>query len=290
MSSQQKRNPQVSPIRLAFVAFAATALTSLAAAASTDTLFQISDAITSGTGQNVFASDASKGFTGTNSTQLVYNNNSGSSYIVIKFGETSLTNVGDKITLDWTVAVTNGATSGGNAFRVGIFDVGTATSSDFETATGYRANYGSNVSTNGGRGFYERPASSNAVLFAGGSQFSFSEYSYTHGNFALTLNQTGTVSFTGTFSIMLLEGDKVQISTQIGSNAVATITDSAGVFTSFNSVAIWTSAGSSGGNVLTFSDLTVTSTSTIPESATVAAWLSGILAFACVMIRRRRRD
>lgn len=291
MSTQQKHKPQNSTLRLVFVALTATAFTSLAVAASTDTLFQISDAVTSGTGQNVFSSD-SKTFTGTSSTQLVYNNGSGSSYIVIKFGETSLTNVGDKITLSYSVAVTNG-NKGAQNTRVGLFDVGTATDSDFQSATGYRADYGSSVNS---RGFYDRNIGGGGNLFAGTSytQFDPTTFGYSRGDFTLnTLDPAATVNLSGTFSIELLAGNKVKISSFISlspTGLVATIIDDAGVFTTFNSMAFWTTAGANGGNVLTFSDLTVTSTSTIPEPVSIAAWLSGILAMAGVMIRRCRLD
>lgn len=288
--TSEKMQPRVSTLRLARPAIAAIAFAGLVSSAFAATVFQISDAVTSGGGQNVFASDPASTFTGTTSTRLIYNNGTSGSYFVAKFPETvSLTNVGDKITFDWTVAVTNGANSGGQAFRVGLFDVGTATDSNFGTSTGYRADYG--TSTNN-RGFYERTGS-NAGLFTAGAytQYNVNDYaSGDRGSFTRTF-ATSPVTFSGSFSIELLDAKdrKVRISTVLGTGTVASIIDDASAFTAFNSVAIWI-AGAAGTSGLDFSNLTVTLTAAaVPEPAAAAAWLSAGLALAGIMLRKRRQ-
>ncbi|EIP98403.1 hypothetical protein OpiT1DRAFT_02859 [Opitutaceae bacterium TAV1] len=70
MTSHQKTKPRTSTLRLAFITLAATALPSLASA---DVRVQISDPITSGQEQNVFARNT-RNFTGSDFTRLVFNN------------------------------------------------------------------------------------------------------------------------------------------------------------------------------------------------------------------------
>jgi hypothetical protein len=256
-------------------------------------LYNLSTADVAGAGQNTFgASTGTAGgdggaFTGTLPTNLIFTNGDfhgattqNFDYFVGKFTTSTLTNVGDTLSLSFTATATNFATTLGQALRFGLFNIGTATdgaSSTYNAASGYRVDYGSNSVSNGIR---QRTGTNDNLYNTGATPIVGTQ---TSSDF--TFAPTG--SFSGSFTLELLTGNQVKITSQVGGTSAVSITDTVSAFTNFNAFSFFL-AEPSGGTAdasLNFTTLTVTA---IPEPSTYALFAgTGLLFFA--VIRRKIR-
>ena len=257
----------------------ATALTSAPAAL----LYDLNTAVVTGGGQNTFAAatgsagGAGGSFTGSLPTNLVFTDGGTNTfdYFIGKFSTSTLTTVGDTLSLNFTATGANFSTLTGQSIRFGLFNVGTATTgagSTFNAATGYRADYG--PANNPGPGAIRERNNTADNLFSSGVSPNL-----TSNSVPFTFNPNGTYS--GSLTLELLAGSQVKITSQIGGTTAVSVTDTTAAFTNFNSFGFFLTDNGSPAS-LSFTNLTVTS---VPEPGTVA--LLGLAGMAFLLRRRK---
>lgn len=267
----------------------ATFLTAvLAPPADATILYDLNTTDTSGGGQNTYgASTGSTGgqggtFSGTLPDNLVFTSGGTTSgdYFIGKFSSQTLTNIGDTLTLSFTVTTNNFSQTGSQSIRFGFFDIGSATtgaSSTFSAASGYRVDYGVASALNGIR---ERTGTADHLFSTPSAPIIGTQ---TSSNFSFI--PANLTTYSGSFELELLAGGEIQITSQIGGSTSASITGTAGAFTSFNAFSFYQLNNSNTGNSasVNFSSLVVEYTA-IPEPTGYAFLLAGL----CLVTLSRR--
>ncbi|EIP97477.1 hypothetical protein OpiT1DRAFT_01917 [Opitutaceae bacterium TAV1] len=260
-------------------------------------ILSIADIVTTGPGQNAYVIDSASGgnpgnFTGSSASSLVFSHAvtepTKNGYFTASFAETSLQNVGDKLSLTFTVTGSNLRSSSGQGFRFGLFNVSDI-DGPFTDATGYRASYAG--SSNTANGLYERANSiSKDNLWDGSAATRFSDSTAPSSNFSPYMPQGAGASWlTGSLTLELLAGNQIKITSFLGDSPVSYAIDTAGTTATFNALSFFLVNNTGGTATLTFSDLNVSFTA-IPEPATAAALLSGFILLIVSAVRIHRRN
>ncbi|AHF91304.1 anchor protein [Opitutaceae bacterium TAV5] len=203
-------------------------------------------------------------------------------YFVGKFNSRSLTTVGDTLSLSFTATITNLRTDIGQTLRFGLFNT-TGTTNGFGNATGYRADYGA---SNSGNGIRERTGT-NDVLWSTGT---VSPLVGDQDSSNFTFTPANGVAYTGSFTIELLSGNRVAVTSQIGSVTATSIIDDATPFTTFNAFSFLIINGTERSDI-NFSNLSVdfTAGSTIPEPSTWTLLAGASVVVLAAMLRKFRK-
>lgn len=258
-------------------------------------LYDLSKVVISGDDTNTWAASISSansgGTAGTFSSSpsnLTYSwKNSSTSatqntYFICKFSESvSLVNIGDKITLNFTVTATN-INSGIQAFRFGLFSLGNVNAgSGYASAVGYRVDYGSSNNANNGIRYRQNETSANVNLYASATSPLINDDTQTNSNYTWS----ALVSTSGYLEIELLANNQIKITTSFGGSTQSSVTTSI-LNTTFDALSFFTVAPKDTSGSLSFSELSVAYTA-IPEPAAVAVILPGLAGLGAFVLRRR---
>lgn len=205
--------------------------------------------------------------------------------------------VGESLTLTFTVSLSATTDAVGN-FRVGLYDSGTRLAADNFGNTnaaftgsyaGYLAVTNVGASSNNAFRVYERGSSTSLIAgsvsnyaqtgsAAGGAFKAFVANNVYTGAIVLSRTAESTMSISQSYT-GLFAGDSSS------STTTATITDSSGLSTSFDTLAFYYNNTAS----LTFDNIKLdyTSLAAVPEPSSAAA-LAGLLALSAGAVRRRR--
>ncbi|EIP97876.1 hypothetical protein OpiT1DRAFT_02326 [Opitutaceae bacterium TAV1] len=205
-------------------------------------------------------------------------------YFTGKFESRTLTTVGDKLTLGFTATISNLRTDTVQTLRVGLFNTA-GTTSGFGNATGYRADYGASGTGNGIR---ERIGTNNVLWASGDTSPLVGEQD--SSNF-IFVPVSGS-EYSGSFTVELLSGNRVSVTSTIGSVTATSIIDNDTPFTTFNAFSFFIINDSSGNRSdINFSNLSVefTAGSTIPEPSTWTLLAGASVVVLAAMLRKFRK-
>ncbi|MDR1283906.1 MAG: cell wall anchor protein [Opitutaceae bacterium] len=204
-------------------------------------------------------------------------------YFVGKFNSRSLATVGDTLSLSFTATITNLRTDIGQTLRFGLFNT-TGTTNGFGNATGYRADYGV---SNSGNGIRERTGT-NDVLWSTGT---VSPLVGVQDSSNFTFTPANGAAYTGSFTIELLSGNRVAVTSQIGSITATSIIDGATPFTTFNAFSFLIINGTERSDI-NFSNLSVdfTAAPTIPETSASTLLAGALVIVLATMLRAFRKQ
>ncbi|WP_043584771.1 hypothetical protein [Geminisphaera colitermitum] len=275
-------------LTLSLGAFAILPLT-----ATANTVYDLATAKTAATGQNTWAvgsggSAVGGSFSTGSSSELVFTPaTTGVSYFIGKFDKVTLVKPGDTLTLNFTMTGAGISVASGQTFRLGLFDIGSATDGsklNFGSATGYRVDYASKDSTADGIRIRNAEGGNLFTTTTTGSPLIG-----TQDSTKFTYDSASLTSVSGTLMLKLLAGNQVQVTSNFanaaGDSVVSSAVTTTNVYTGFNAVSFFATSGASCS--LSFSELSVTYTaaSSIPEPSTAAAFIGG--AAALLLIARR---
>lgn len=265
------------------------------AIAQAESLFTLSDVVTSGAGQNTFAAASGAGgfggnFDGTTADNLVFTNGGSSAgngdYFVIKLADYArLQTPGNTLTLSFSLSAANirNFSASSLPFRFGLFDTDATdggTDAKFKDATGYSIFTGRKNSTSSS-GIFRRYTGAQGNLWDSNVVARISD---PDGTDAFNISFTNPVEITGELSIELTTDGHLKITSVIGDSRTSVLT-SANV-TQFNAISFFTTRGGTT-NTLTFNDLSLTFAQ-VPEPGS-AALLLPVLALPVAALLRRRR-
>jgi hypothetical protein len=223
---------------------------------------------------------------------LVYTlaDNSGPfTYFVGYYSAATLTNIGDSITLTYSLTPSSNiafdGTTADRTFRVGFFNsngeqmMGNTTGSGaaaLNDDTGYIAAYRPRSGTIANTNTLQERTSTNDLLWASSTLTTVSG--------APTLVSPGTGDIDGTFTLKLVSTG-VEITSVINGGAAQSVIDTSGTITSFDSFSIFAASGAVN-PTLTFDTLTI-STAVVPEPSAALLLLGGLATLA--FLRKRRQ-
>jgi hypothetical protein len=283
------------PTRAQVLGATTSLLLALACPSQAAVLYDLNSTVLDGSaGENTFMvqnTQAGSGlsYSGGGSPSLTYTEGGITSftYFLGYYTPVTLTNLNDSITFSFTLTASANAFSNVNntnsaGLRIGLLNSGGSQitenvagngSTTFNNYEGYAAFYDPYATVGSNDRFKQRTASSSSLMGTGG--------------FATDVSTTNTVwtgsptSITGSFTLTRV-ADGLQITSVINGGTPQTVIDTSGINFTFDTFSFAAVAGSSTTPIVTFSDLTITTT--VPEPSAIA-----LLALGCGVILLRSR-